>query len=145
MAYCNVWVHAVWITKNRQKIITRELNDVICRHIERNAVMKGLHILEINSHLDHVHCLFALRADWSIAKCMQMITGESAHWINQSRLFTQHFAWGNEYFACAVSKGSLQRVRLYIRYQWEHHRKMTFETEYQRFVKSDDSLGSTNV
>jgi putative transposase len=89
----------------------------------------------VNGVKDHLHCLMALKADWSIAKQMQMIKGESAWWVNKSGLLKTKLEWADEYYAASVSHESLLQVRAYIRHQEEHHRKKIFVEEYETFLK----------
>jgi hypothetical protein len=66
---------------------------------------------------------------------IQLLKGSSSHWINQKRLIKGRFAWGRGYGAFSVSHSDLDRVCKYIANQDAHHRKRTFEDEYQLFVK----------
>ena len=52
------------------------------------------------------------------------------------KLTTFHFDWGDEYYAVSVSPSEIKYVNAYINNQREHHRKKTFEEEYQEFIKS---------
>jgi putative transposase len=83
MAFVKIWIHAVWSTKSRETILTIELRKLLCRHIQENARQNDFYIDEINGYTEHIHCLMRLRADWSIAKQMQMIKGESSFWMNK--------------------------------------------------------------
>jgi len=66
---------------------------------------------------------------------MQLIKGESSNWANKSEITKNHFGWADEYFASSVSEENLDRVRLYIQHQKEHHRKITFLEEYNQLLK----------
>lgn len=129
-------VHAVWGTKNREPILTRELRTTIIKHIRENAKTKEIHIDRLNGYTDHLHCLLSLNADMSISKAMQLIKGESAFWINKQKLTKSKFEWADEYFAVSVSESMLDKVRAYIDGQEEHHKKKTFQQEYEEFIKS---------
>ena len=136
MAFVNIWVHSVWGTKNREPVLVSEVRALVCQHIQQNALVKGFYIYEVNGYTDHLHCLMPLRADWSIAKQMQMIKGEAANWINKNGILQQKLAWADEYFAASVSENKLWVVRNYIRQQEEHHRKISFAEEYEFFLKT---------
>ncbi len=136
MSFVKIWVRAVWATKNRVKILLPDARTQICNHIHQNAKAKDFHIIEVNGYLDHLHCLMTLQSDWSIAKQMQMIKGESAYWVNKNGIMTQKLEWADEYFAASVSESNLNSVRNYIRNQEEHHRKISFEEEYAGFLKT---------
>ncbi len=108
---------------------------MILEHIRANARGKAIFIDHINCHVDHVHCLLSLGIDQNLSKVVQLIKGESSHWINKQNLFQQGFAWQDEYFAVSVSESVLDRVRSYINCQDDHHRKKTFQQEYDEFLK----------
>ena len=63
-----------------------------------------------------------------------MIKGESSFWVNKTQLCTQKFEWQDEYFAVSVSQSQLETVRNYIKNQEHHHRKKTFQDEYEEFI-----------
>ncbi|MES2332924.1 MAG: transposase [Bacteroidota bacterium] len=136
MSFVKIWVHAVWGTKNRERILLTEPRKLICHHIQQNASVKGFHVNEVNGYLEHVHCLMLLKADWNIGKQMQMIKGEAANWVNKNGILQQKLEWADEYFAASVSEGKLDILRNYIRNQEEHHRKISFEEEYSHFLKT---------
>ena len=84
-------VHGVWGTKNRQPVLTTEIRKKLCAHIKENAKTKGIYIDTINGHIDHLHALMSMKTDISMSTQMQLIKGESAHWINQNQLLKNHF------------------------------------------------------
>ena len=67
---------------------------------------------------------------------MQLIKGESAFWANKKNLFDRKLNWAEDYFAGSVSESSIDKVREYIKNQEEHHRKVTFQQEYETFIKA---------
>jgi putative transposase len=136
MSHVNIWVHAVWGTKNREALLSPASMDVVCKHICHNAVQKEFYVGEVNGHSDHLHCLMVLKPDWSIARQMQMIKGESSNWINKNGIIRRRLEWADEYFAASVSESRLGWVRNYIRNQEEHHRRISFADEYTQFLKT---------
>lgn len=135
MSYVRVWIHAVWGTINREHFLTREVRQTVIDHIRKNAKDKQIYIDRLNGHTDHLHCLFGLNADMTIAKTLQLIKGESAYWINREKVTPLKFEWANEYYAVSVSEADLDRVRTYIDNQEEHHKKATFTEEVAEFLK----------
>lgn len=113
---------------------TKELRSKVWDHIRDNAKKKGIFIDFINGYSDHCHCLVSLGIDQSIQKVMQLIKGESSFWINKNSLTTKKFEWQDEYFSVSVSESVLNKVREYIKNQEEHHRKKTFQQEYDAFI-----------
>jgi putative transposase len=109
------------------------------QHIRDNDKVKGVFIDFISGHSDHCHCLVSLGVDQTIQKIMQLIKGESSFWINKQEQFRdilggRKFEWQDEYFAVSVSESILEKVRLYIKNQEEHHKKKTFSEEYNEFI-----------
>lgn len=136
MSFVNLNIHAVWGTKFRYPFLTGAIKITVIEHIKENAKSKGLLIDVIDGDVDHLHCLFKLNADMSLSKAMQLIKGESSHWINKEKLTKSSFEWAVDYFAVSVSDSKLNRVRNYINNQEEHHKKITFLEEYQKFLKA---------
>ena len=136
MSYVKVYLHFVWSTKTRNCLLdSSELRLKVWNHIKNNARSKGIFIDFVNGYNDHCHCLISLGIDQNIKKIMQMIKGESSYWINKNKLTKNKFAWQDEYFVVSVSEFMLNKVRDYIKYQEEHHRKKTFKEEYEEFLK----------
>ena len=98
-------------------------------------VDKGIYIDFINGYLEHVHCLVSLGSGQNIDKIVMLLKGESSYWINKNKLIRQKFEWQDEYFAVSVSESAVNRVRDYIKNQEEHHKKKSFQQEYDEFMR----------
>jgi putative transposase len=134
MSFVKIWIHAIWATKGREQLLTKELRRQLFPHIIANAKSKNIYIDSINGYTDHAHCLVALDSEQSISKILQLIKGESSFWINKNNLCMSHFEWQDEYFAVSVSESKLSIVRKYIRTQEYHHQQKTFQQEYDEFM-----------
>lgn len=135
MPFVKVYLHCVWSTKNRIPYLDSiELRQKVWNHIKENAIQKGIYIDFINGYADHCHCLISLGVDQNIQKVMQLIKGESSFWINKNELTKEKFQWQEEYFAVSVSESILDKVREYIKNQEEHHKKKSFQEEYDEFI-----------
>jgi len=134
MSFVKVMIHAVWGTKNHYPFLTKAVKEKVISHIIENAKSKQIFIDKLNGHSEHLHCLFGLNADTSIAKTLQLLKGESAFWINKQQLTLSKFEWADEYFAVSVSESILDKVRTYIDRQEDHHKKVTFSQEYEDFI-----------
>ncbi len=135
MPYIKIWIHLVWATKNRQTFLKKEVRQTIFDHIIENAKVKNIHLDHINGHTDHVHCLVSMDADQNIATIIQLLKGESSFWINKQGIIKSNFGWQDEYFAVSVGHSQINAVRQYIRNQEQHHKKKTFQQEYDEFIK----------
>jgi len=135
MSYVKAWIHTVWGTKNHEPLLQKEFRYKLFNHIKENSKAKQLYVDSINGYTDHVHCLISLNAETSISKTLQLIKGESAHWVNDSKLLHGKFEWANDYFAVSVSESVVEKVRSYIDNQEEHHRKITYKEECDEFFR----------
>jgi len=134
MAYVKNWLHCVWGTKSRVPFLTKEIKKAVLDHIRENAKSKGIYIDIIDGHVQHLHCLISLHQDHALSNVMQLIKGESSFWINKNRITRHKFEWAVEYYAVSVSESHVPRVRNYIRNQEMHHRKKTWEEEYEEYL-----------
>lgn len=112
---------------------TPAIRQKVWNHIKENAIQKGIIIDYVNGYSDHCHCLIFLGSEQTMSKVMQLMKGESSNWINKNQLYFGKFAWQNEYYAVSVSESAVNRVREYIKNQESHHRKRTFQEEYDEF------------
>ena len=135
MPFIRIWVHLIWSTKNREKIISSEMKNILIEHIKSNCNEKGVWLDSINCVSDHIHLLISLNAEMPISKLVMLIKGESSHWINKNKLIRGKFQWQEEYIALSVSESIIPKVRDYIKNQEEHHRRITFSEEYDDFMK----------
>ncbi len=137
MPYVRIWVHLIWSTRKRDPVLRKEVRGKIFTHIKRNVKEKDIYLDMINGHIDHVHTLISLKRTQTIAKVAQLLKGESSNWIREENLLPGRFSWQDEYIALSVSESMVDRVREYIKNQEEHHRKMTFAEEYEKFLKKN--------
>ena len=135
MPYVRIWIHCVWGTKRRIPFLTASNKVKIIKHIKENAEAKGIFVDFINGHKEHLHCIISLNADQTLSKLMQLIKGESSHWINKHNLAQGKFEWADEYYAVSVSDSQINQVRDYIKNQEVHHKQISWEEEYEEFIR----------
>jgi REP element-mobilizing transposase RayT len=134
MPFVRIWVHLIWSTKNREKIISSGLKPMLLEHLKANAKRKNIWIDNVNCVSDHVHALISLGTEQSISKVAMLLKGESSHWINNQDLTKIKFEWQDEYIAISVSESSVETVRRYILNQEDHHHQKSFIDEYNEFM-----------
>ena len=135
MPYIRIWIHIIWTTKNRERIITKQIKSKLLNHIRENAKTKNIYIDFINCEPEHVHATISLSSDQTISKVMQLIKGESSNWVNKNKLVQGHFEWQDEYIAVSVSESMINKIRDYIKNQEKHHRRKSFAEEYNEFIE----------
>jgi len=134
-SFNKIWIHAIWSTKEREPVITPTIETELFDFMQTQFRELGCPVRIINGVTDHVHCLFLLNPQKSIAEVIKQIKGSSSHYINQQDKSPTKFAWQTGYAAYSVSESVLQRVFQYIANQKEHHRKKPFIQEYEEFMK----------
>ena len=135
MSFIKVYIHFVWSTKDWVPYLdSPELRKEVWKHISQNAKEKNIFIDFVNGYSNHCHCLVSLGGDQTLQKIMQLIKGESSHWINKNELVNGKFEWQDEFFAVSVSESMVVKVRNYIRNQEKHHSLQTFQEEYDEFI-----------
>ncbi|MEI6348978.1 MAG: IS200/IS605 family transposase [Bacteroidota bacterium] len=136
MPFIKVYIHFVWSTKNRVPYLsTPEVRKIMWKHIRENAQKKEIFIDFVNGFNDHCHCLVSLGDNQTIRQVMQLIKGESSHWINKEQLLKVKFEWQDEYYAISVSESHVDKVRNYIKNQEDHHNYKTWEEEYNELFE----------
>ncbi len=134
MSYVKIWIHAVWTVKNRKPLLNQNIRQELFNHIHKNAIKKDILMEIVSGHNNHVHCLFRLKNNQSIENVMQLIKGESSYWFNKNNLSQLKLYWQKEYFAVSISDSQVISVKNYIEKQEDHHKKRTWEEEYNEFI-----------
>lgn len=133
--YIQNWLHIVWATEKRLATLQEPGRSLLFEHIHQNARTKAIHLNEIGGYVDHVHCLISLTSGQTIDKVVQLLKGESSFWVNKNSIFKQRLAWQDEYFAVSISQSLVHKVKAYIQNQEEHHKRKTFQEEYDEFIR----------
>ncbi len=135
-SFNKLWIHAVWATKDRYPLVTNTYEKQIHSFIRQQLTELSCPVRIINGMPDHVHCLFLLNPQKSIADVIKQVKGGSSHAVNEQNLMQHKFAWQTGYAAFSVSESQLDRVFQYIQNQKQHHTKKTFMQEYDEFMKA---------
>lgn len=94
-SFNKIWIHAVWATKERLPIIKPAIEHHLYSFIANQLHELGCPVRIINGMPDHIHCLFLLSPQKSIADVVKQTKGSSSHFINQQNFIAQKFAWQN--------------------------------------------------
>lgn len=130
-----IQIHMVWSTKYRKRLLKGLIKEAMIKHIKDNALKKNILIHALNGGEDHLHCIFKLPKDKTIAKVAQLLKGESAFWANKTKLFPAHFEWAVDYYASIIPVDDFERVLAYVNNQEEHHRRMSYLQAVDEIVK----------
>ncbi len=132
--YHALWVHLVWGTKYRQPLIIPRLKPLLYDCLRDIAIEKGYYLDFINGVDDHVHLLMGLKPTQNVSQIVQDLKGVSHFWVRDNIDFLEtYFHWQDGYAAFSVSRDRVNSTRRYIERQEIHHRKHTWEQEWDNF------------
>lgn len=134
-SFNKIWMHAICGTKERLPFIRISIEKDVHEFISQQFRDISCPVRIINGMPDHIHCLFLLNPQKSISEVIKQIKGSSSHYINQNNLIPEKFAWQTGYAAYSVSESVIERVFLYIKNQKDHHKKKSYQEEFDAFIK----------
>jgi putative transposase len=130
-----IWIHSIWATKERTPLIEFSKEAIIYDLMKIEFQDQGCHVKIINGMPDHVHTLFLLNLKKSVSDIIKQVKGSSSHEINRQNIIRYKFSWQTGFAAYSVSESSLEKVFHYIKNQKQHHRKITFDQEYENLIR----------
>ena len=128
-------MHCTFGTKDRYPFINSELESRLWPYLGGIARENRMKALAIGGTSDHVHALLSLPGMMSFAKAVQLIKGGSSKWVHDTFPSQNRFGWQEGYGAFSVSASQVDKTIAYINNQKEHHRKKTFQEEFQELLK----------
>ena len=135
-AYVRNYLHITWSSKNRVRVLQRNSQIKLKDYIIEKSKEIQCPVLSINTQPEHIHLLVDLPANICLSDLVQKIKGSSSHWINEKKLIGAKFSWQRGYGVFSVSASQLDVVKNYIRNQDEHHRRNSFEEEYNEWKRN---------
>ena len=84
---------------------------------------------------NHVHALCALSRNETVAHLVEEMKRNSSRWIKSLSPRYSQFAWQGGYAVFSVSQSVIDKTIEYIKNQFEHHKKTSFEDEYKRLLE----------
>ena len=131
----SILIHLFFSTKNREPFITPEVEAELYPYMA--AIFKAMKspALIINGTSDHLHTLLSLSRVVTIADVVEEVKTESSKWIKSKGREFRNFHWQSGYGAFSIGQSQVPTVRRYITRQKEHHRRVTFQDEYRKFLE----------
>jgi putative transposase len=121
MPYCRLFYHFVWATKNRQSVITPEVEIILYNAIQSKAVGLGGRLFIVNACRDHIHMVVSIPPDIPVSRFIGQIKGISALKVNKAKVISEHFQWQDAYAVFSVDESGLPACMTYVQRQKEHH------------------------
>jgi len=132
----SILIHLIFSTKNREPFLAPEIDTELYPYLA--SIFKALKspALIINGTSDHLHTLFSLSRVVTIADLVEEVKTESSKWIKTKGREFRNFHWQSGYGAFSIGQSQMKSVERYIRSQKAHHRRISFQDEYRKFLKA---------
>jgi REP element-mobilizing transposase RayT len=136
-SYRQIYYHIVFGTKFHRPVIPEAYCEKLYQYISGMVRNKNCHLYQINGGRDHLHILSDLHPSIPLAEFVKDIKVSSSMWMKETELFPHFEGWADGYAAFTVSHKDRERVITYIQGQKEHHKKVSFEEEYRKFLEEN--------
>jgi putative transposase len=133
--YSSLFLHVVFTTKHRERWIHTEIENRVWAYIGGIARTHKLTAIQVGGVEDHVHALVMPKPIHAPSEVAKWLKSESSKWIHEELEKMKTFGWQDGFGAFSVSKSNVPAVVQYIKNQREHHKKESFEEEYERLMK----------
>ena len=131
-----ILVHTIFSTKERRPFLRdKALCEELHRYLGGILVRHDCQPLIVGGTEDHVHILSTLPRTGNAADMVKEAKRGSSLWLKTKSPDLHDFAWQNGYAIFSVGFSQVETVRQYIAGQEEHHRKVSFQDEYRKFLK----------
>ena len=131
-SYVQNILHLVFSTKERRKLIPAAFQPELWAYVAGICKKNEIFVRAVGGMDDHVHSLIQIPATLALSKAVLTIKSNSSRWAKEQG---QRVEWQEGYGAFSVSASNIETVEQYIRNQAAHHRKMTFEEEFEALLR----------
>ncbi len=120
-----LYVHLAFSTRNREPFLLAPLRAQMHPHLATVLTNSRSPAIKVGGTSDHVHALFRLSKNSSLAEIVEEIKTSSSKWIKTKGRALASFHWQSGYAGFSVSPGDVEKVAEYIATQEAHHRVVT--------------------
>ncbi len=121
MPYWQLYYHIVWGTKNRESLLTQQVEPYIHEYLRDKALNLEATVYALNGYLDHVHMVVSIPPKISVAKFIGQVKAVASVRFNQSGAQSSPFYWQEEYGVFSFDRKRLPNFIGYVERQKEHH------------------------
>ena len=121
-AFSQLIYHFVWATKNREPLITPEVEVRLWPYIGAKCKELGYVLLVVGGIEDHMHVLIELLPTMVVADVAKNLKGAASHYINKESGLPATLYWQDGYGVITLRKAEIPKVVRYIQNQKAHHR-----------------------
>ncbi len=137
MALWRLYYHFVWATKERQPLISPDLQPIIYGYIIGKAHAMGVIVHAIGGMDDHIHIVSSIPPKVSLADFVRFTKGGSSYHVNHT-FQEADFGWQRGYGVFSLGGKQLYSAIDYVLNQETHHRLNNIEQRLEDYALLDD-------
>src|SRR6516225_906190 len=130
-----LYVHLICSTPRREPLLMPSVRGSRYAYWATGLKNQDGPALKIGGTSHHAHLLFRLSKNLALADVVEKVKTSSSRWLKTQARTLHSFHWQNGYGGFSVSPAEVDAVAAYIEGQEEHHRVVSFQDEYRRFLK----------
>ena len=131
-----IYIHLIFHIKTTSSPIRESDLGRIHSYIGQLVNGTGCKVIQTGGICDHIHILFLLSKDVAISHVVEEVKRNSSRWMKTIDPYYETFAWQNGYASFSVSQSVVGKTLEYVKDQGMHHKKMSFQDEYRKFLES---------
>ena len=120
MPYWQLFYHLVWSTKNRESLLTPEVEPLVYDLLRSKAIGLGATVFAVGGTENHVHLVAAVPPSLAIARFVGQVKGVASARFNKE-MHPTPLCWQEEYGAFSFDAKRLPNVIAYVDNQKQHH------------------------
>ena len=133
--FTQIYMHNVFAVDFRQSLIKPEWEVELYKYITGIVQEQKQKMIAINGVTDHIHFVIGMKPTCVLSDLNREIKKATNDFIKEKRFTRTRFKWQEGFGAFSVSPNALDNVVKYVMNQKEHHKIVTFKSEYLRFLK----------
>ena len=131
-----LYVHLVFSTKHREPMLLSPVREPLHAYLATVLNNQDSPALKVGGTSDHVHALFRLSKNLSLAKIVEEIKTSSSKRVKTQGRGLANFHWQSGYGAFSVSAADVEEVVKYITQRESHHRVVSFQEEFRKLLEA---------
>ncbi|MDR2795284.1 MAG: IS200/IS605 family transposase [Spirochaetaceae bacterium] len=134
MSYTHLLYHIVFRTKSGYPTIPEAHEKELYAYIMGTINNKKSKLYRIGGTKNHVHLLVDIHPTIALSDFMKELKEYSSKWLSRNPDFPDFEGWAVSFAGITYNFNERQTIINYISNQKEHHKTVSFEEEYRRFL-----------
>ena len=134
MSYTRLLYHIVFRTKYGKNTIPEQHEKELYAYMMGIIKNKKSTLYRIGGVGNHIHLLVDIHPTIAVSDFMKELKEYSSKWLKTNPNFPDFEGWAVSFAAFTYNLIDKEKIINYIKNQKEHHKKISFETEYRNFL-----------